>query len=339
MLTPAIKVAAGSSSMTIKTLQAGRALAALAVVFLHAVESAVAFTNGTPDWIRQISSFGYLGVDFFFVLSGFIMAHIHDHDRQISSYARSRMVRVFVPYLPIGLAMAAIYTLAPGLSAGAREWTWLASASLLPGTGEPALIVAWTLQFELLFYAVFGAFLALRRPLLGVALWAAVAAVCYIFADTLNGTQFVGLIVIEFLFGMIAAGMVRNGFFRHTALAAFVAFFAYVLMGATESNRTIFALATAFAIVGFVRAEQRGVLVVPKIFLFLGGASYSIYLVHNPVAALMARLTDTWWVAIVTGVTVGTAMGIAYHLLVERPALALFQRKRIKHCQSPKLVA
>ncbi len=62
---------------TIQTLQAGRAVAALAVVFFHAAISTDTFTNGMPQSIRWIAGFGYLGVDFFFVLSGFIIAYIH----------------------------------------------------------------------------------------------------------------------------------------------------------------------------------------------------------------------------------------------------------------------
>jgi peptidoglycan/LPS O-acetylase OafA/YrhL len=88
----------------IRSLQAGGALAALAVLLHHASSSTAAFTAGMPGWLKSICERGYLGVDFLFLLSGFIIAHTRHPHHSLGGYARRRLTRVFIPYWPIGVA-------------------------------------------------------------------------------------------------------------------------------------------------------------------------------------------------------------------------------------------
>ena len=83
------------------------------------------------------------------------------------------------------------------------------------------------------------------------------------------------------------------------------------------------------AIIGFLGlalAERTFEFRLPRPLLLLGAASYSIYLVHNPVQSLVARLLrgpDLWAVTFLACCLGGLLLGLAYHLLFERPALRL----------------
>jgi len=57
----------------INSLQLGRFLAAMVVVVHHAVISTTAFVAAPPTNVQFMLNYGFLGVDFFFVLSGFII--------------------------------------------------------------------------------------------------------------------------------------------------------------------------------------------------------------------------------------------------------------------------
>ena len=61
----------------INSLQVFRGMAALAVVAHHAALSTDAFVQSMPEGWQRLFDLGALGVDFFFVLSGFIIMHAH----------------------------------------------------------------------------------------------------------------------------------------------------------------------------------------------------------------------------------------------------------------------
>jgi exopolysaccharide production protein ExoZ len=314
---------------TLNILQAGRALAALAVVFHHA--SGPARETGQMS-IATIGAHGYLGVDFFFVLSGFIIYYI-SADKQpgsewVSEYFRSRFVRIFVPYLPVGIGMALLYMVFPAFSHTARQWDWFATVTLLPGAHDTALIVAWTLRHELVFYAIFALAFILRSPFVGVGTWAAFTVAVNAIGTPTGAADYVfGLVNVEFLFGMVAAWAVISGRLNRTILPGFVALAAYLAFGAAPELRILFALALALWLVPLVRLEISGRLKIAGGVVLLGDASYSIYLVHLPVAVLIGRIFGGAPAAIPLGAACGVGAGLLYYAAWERPMLHLLNHR------------
>lgn len=322
--------AAPHGGSVLYSLQLGRAVAALMVLLYHA-GSADYQRPGMPPFIGTPLSYGYLGVDFFFVLSGFIIYHTNRNDTPSPAwtrrYATSRLIRIFIPYLPVGIALALAYTLMPNLSAGDRAWGWVATLTLLPTDVQPALLVAWTLQHELLFYAIFWISFRLGRPILGVALWAAAAAVWTIaqFDQSLPLAYFFGLINVEFLFGVLAARLIdsrsASAWFWAGAAAAMMA---YMLAGPELEYRILFALAAALALVPIVRNERRGIMAGRRFARLFGDSSYAIYLVHLPLIALLSRFAPGHWAAaLLLFAFAGAVAGLIYYHLYEKPALRL----------------
>ena len=81
--------------------------------------------------------------------------------------------------------------------------------------------------------------------------------------------------------------------------------------------------------VGFALWVQSASLPWPGWLLLLGNASYSIYLMHNPLVSitqrLAARIGLDWAGAMVFGVVLSVLAGYVYHLLVERRFLDFFR--------------
>lgn len=193
------------------SLEIGRGIAALAVVANHAGLAANAFTTGNDGGLTER---GALGVDFFFVLSGFIIFYVHGRDsRGIAAagrYIGKRLRRIYLPYLPISFALILAYTALPGLSAGGRDWGLLTSLTLLPTGHPPALSVAWTLIYEMMFYLFFLTAYATRYFWVLVAGWAG-SVIVFDMSGLHDGLSNPFLrhafdpIVLEFIVGMATA--------------------------------------------------------------------------------------------------------------------------------------
>lgn len=301
-----------------------------------------------PEGAFALLERGTFGVDFFFVLSGFIILHAHADDCMgepaARRYALKRLTRIYLPYLPVSLGLIALYLALPGLSATQRDWSLLTSLTLLPTGSPPALAAAWTLVHEMMFYALFLVSYATRRFPLVVAAW--VGAILAGMAAGLSTSyaapslaSILAPINLEFVCGMLAALAVRRGLLPHHALGALVAglvgLVAFFGLGTDPAGplRPAFGLAVGLVVAGGAGLEIAGLVRAPGWLILLGNASYAIYLVHNPVASLAARIAGrfeplrAWPASLLVCIAAGMVCGLAYHLAFEKPALAFVGRR------------
>ena len=151
-----------------KSLQAGRAVAAILVVLFH-LGSAIASEKyfGIREFYIPFS-FGSAGVQFFFVLSGFIILSAHRGDvsqpTHLGNYISKRLIRIYPTYIIIFLVVYCLAIASPALRNTVPHDVIIVFKSLLlipqdisvvGGSGAPVLGVAWTLQYEMLFYFFF----------------------------------------------------------------------------------------------------------------------------------------------------------------------------------------
>ncbi len=329
----------------ISVLQAGRGLAALAVVLFHL--NGVVFPRFLPGLATEIwAPFrgGEAGVDFFFVLSGFLMAHIHWSRRGLAGeaarFAWKRFLRIYPAYWLVAAPLAVVLLwLVPDLAQpherGAAYIT--ASLALFPTERHPVLDVAWTLQHEVLFYAVFG--LALWRPRLGGLLlvgWLG-ASLIVPFTDPPwpVGFLFSGFHLL-FAMGMAAAFLFRRGAvplpgaIAAGGLIGFAVAWALLCVGERTVGLTwAFGLSAALAVLGLAEMERQGRLRFAGALAVLGDSSYSLYLLHMPVMAAGALALKASGldlpVAVAFALLLGSALaaGFAFRLVVEKPILAM----------------
>ena len=188
-------------AQTIPALDGLRGVAALIVLVSH-------FSNDFAVWHGNLGhGAGQTGVMLFFVLSGFLMAHLHiDTDftaASLRSYAVRRVARVY----PLFLVVAAAFELQNWLGSGGGVKAgllipWLRQVLLI----DPGFSVLWTVRVEILFYAAFvGIWWLFRVTGRRVVLAALLSAVVMLSTGSL---QYSGMFFASarfFLFGVISA--------------------------------------------------------------------------------------------------------------------------------------
>lgn len=340
-----------------KTLQVCRAVAALLVVLFHLGGSFAQDKYFGAGGFDRLFGWGDAGVDFFFVLSGFLIATVHGkdvgHPERLARYAYKRAVRIYPTYWLIALAVCASAWAVPALrGALPSDPKVLAEAfALIPqdpaiagATGSAILFVAWSLQYEMLFYLVFGCFILHRGlGLMAVAGLMAVHLACRLGSTCAYPFSFVANDMIYlFAMGVGAAWLVRGPYrlphpawLAAAAAAAFVGFGAIVVTAGHDAlpfdRRLVFGALAALVIVGLARAEAAGSLVVSSRWpLLLGDSSYALYLLHVPVISIVIKLFVRLGAPGPVGLTlafaaivlacIGTA--VLFYLLIERRLLA-----------------
>ncbi|MDU8946748.1 acyltransferase family protein [Ovoidimarina sediminis] len=146
------------------SLQYLRAVAVISVLVLHSQDLFAAPLATLP----LLSEFGWIGVCLFFVISGFIVAERISRCASLGDYLTRRFMRVFPLYFLVTL-IALLLTLAtnqPFLTAAKTDSgmpfdpNWpvyvFKSLFLVPQDDWPLFAVGWSLEFEVVFYAIFG---------------------------------------------------------------------------------------------------------------------------------------------------------------------------------------
>lgn len=329
-------------------IEAGRGVAALLVVAMHTRGHLLKAFGPFP--FSDIFAFGHAGVDFFFVLSGFIILHVHAADIGRPSALGRYFQRRFTRVLPFYWVVLALSILLVALKHPLPPSTNLiSSVLLLPLSVDLSVPVAWSLQHEIVFYALF-AMLIVNRDL-GLMLLGGWFALIVCDLLTIGGDSTSGVLVnvhsafdCEFFFGMLAAGLLRRirvPYPRTLLLLGMVGFFG---LSAAEDLHAVRALASAthlgygiasmFIVLGAVEAERQGRLRAPRLLAAVGNASYALYLTHLlAIGALWQVLLACGlaealpaWIEFAAFMAASVAFGFAASWGVEAPVTAFTRR-------------
>ena len=283
-----------------------RALAALWVVSFHFTRFDAHLYNA--GFLNPIVRHGYLGVDLFFVLSGFIMTHVYRgqfRSRFSASswcdFLQNRLARLYPIHLVTALAMVAVaitgrrYGFVP-LKASFSPLSLLANITLTQAwfCGVASMnSVAWSISAEWFAYLLF--------PMVYFLLWKPGDGWPWVVAPlALGGCLFVGQaspllrISAEFPLGMavyeLQTRLPRPLFGRVGGLLGVVALIvtAYCL----HDTHYFFgmALASALLLTALVNpSDLLGWLLSTKAMIYLGEISYSIYMCHWVVWTVLRR--------------------------------------------------
>lgn len=320
-------------SQRLVSVQILRGLAALLVAVFHLTKAhSVYWDNNLDAW-----SFGAIGVDIFFIISGFVMALTMEKYRERpGDFLWHRYLRIAPLYYIIAAEWALIMLATHKPASAASILSNLTIVPLGPEYVMPVLAAGWTLSFEFILYAIVCAALLFKKgPIFVFVTLCALASVGLVWEAPVPLLRwFTHPILFEFALGVLAFVL------RDKAIPIWLAVVGCTLLliqaflpvpfdpeGQTvvagvsmETRLLLWGVPTFLAFNAIVRWMPKGKWV-PSAQL-IGDSSYSIYLTHVFVVGLLLQVLPRTFGTIL-GLIAVILLGIACYLWLERPLLKL----------------
>ena len=345
----------------LRVLTSLRGLAALAVVVMHFSATAQTLTSAP---IPSLVPRGHMAVDFFFVLSGFIMSYtyaasfVSGRRGAYSDFLARRLARI----LPLHVFVILLVTIGAAASValtGANVFFYsdsflrdfVANLLLLPGLGFGTNFngPSWSISTEMIAYLLFpmlvGAVFSRSRVFTAIS---ACTALVFLILLALRrprlelsydgAPESLVRCLTEFFLGMVAYRAYAGAHLRWLATdGAAVALSAACIVSLLLRIDLPAALLFPFLVLAYATNRgHAGRILEMRLPYFLGMISYSIYLIHNPLRPLERGAVE-WmlgpdiprWEAVTFAIggaiSVIPCAWLAFRL-VERPGRSFFRR-------------
>lgn len=319
-----------------------RAIAVIMVVVYHVLLKAQLLGLTATSF-----SLGAAGVDLFFIISGFIMVYItFRKSYRPSDFLKKRVTRIVPLYWTLTFVAAVVFILQPSLvNSHNGDTTIVGSFTLFPVSGKVMLLaVAWTLQYEFLFYFIFSAFLPFLNKRY---LFASLTIITLTLIGVKDHDNYIvkfisNPIILEFIYGMAAFFILRNTklnplIFIILGLMGFYAFHSFNI--GLEQRYIGYGVPMTLIFLGFASINNDNGLFKLKPFkllAYIGDASYSIYLTHIFSIAIMVlllrqtNLLSSPILFIIASTTFSILSGLICYELVEKRLRFSAKSKTIK---------
>lgn len=330
---------------TLPSLTGMRFIAALMVFLAHASDQRFFRDAGfSADFNDVVRGSGYVGVAFFFVLSGFVLTWSARAGDTARAFWRRRAAKVY-PNTVVAVLLAAVLLTTTDQALRAKILvpnllliqSWIPDLEIFLGVNPPT----WSLACELFFYLSFPLLLILIKRIPGRYLWpvaaavVAVVAVMPLVAELIEGGvmfpppvsvsfprfwfvyAFPPVRMLEFVLGMLMARIVLTG--RWIPLgrlpASAIAIGAFIGLKHASTLFSIVAVMVvpiALLIASVAAADIRGdrSWLGSRVAVRLGEISFAFYLLHQPVLSYGHR-----WLGLHKAWSTPAAFGVLLALL------------------------
>jgi peptidoglycan/LPS O-acetylase OafA/YrhL len=297
----------------IYSLQGLRGVAVLGVVLFHMTAVEHKYSGG-DILLPPFLDFFQLGVDLFFIVSGFVMVIVSRGRFQSMAESKrflfNRVSRIYPTYWLYYALTLAVLLVQPGMVNSTHgSSNLLMSFLLLPNDKVLLVMVAWSLLFELWFYLVFTGLMCFRERWLPAFLvgWAAVLVTFNSLQDWQDYSPVLQVMLhpyaLEFIVGVALALLFYS---RHSAriptslvtvalvvaLLPGIGLIGYFRLFDAVGMLRMSAVSAVFGtlILGLALLERRRRLRMPALLVTVGDMSYTVYLSHLLVLGVIGRV-------------------------------------------------
>jgi len=336
-----------------------RGIAAVLVLLFHTSGISASYFL-EQNTLTLFFDFGRSGVEFFFVLSGFIMYMVHNKDFsnniELRRYFLKRAIRIYPIYILITLAITPVFFLSESYGElYHREFIPLIKSLLLfPQSDLPHLGVAWSLVHEVIFYIAFSLFIFNKRIGFIVFIFWAISIIIFYFVTSPNfdggGDGYMWKILfsrynILFMCGMFVSHLLLKYSLKNIyVILAFIAgnilfLTSGIILGEQETGvaTIFFGFSSCLILLGCYNSLLEKVIKKINFLSYLGKASYSIYLTHTICISIICKvfvffeinhyLSLTFMYIIIALVSI--FFGLVFFKYIEKPLMIKLKNRLI----------
>ncbi|RXZ01595.1 acyltransferase family protein [Fictibacillus sp. S7] len=282
----------GAGRDKLQLVQSFRAIAIIIVMLGHA--NHMFYKRFHYDWfhISQWNRMG--GVDFFFVVTGFMIYFLYGRKAgsltEAKQFLLKRWIRVYPLYFLFTLAAIATLFIVPIEDESHKRNMLVIIKSLFLLPVDPVLTVAWSLQYIMLFYLVFAGFLTwpkiFKYILMG---WSVILLIVQMGLIPGKDTFLLNFSNLEILAGCLISYLVQHVKIKKGLLWILIGLVGYFLVWADNIFHVVsiyephfYFLFSFMMVLGITITDLKKQTKVPSVLALLGDASYSIYIAHGP---------------------------------------------------------
>lgn len=286
-----------------------RGIASILVIFLH-------YNFVLPEYAQRYVTTGGVGVDTFFIISGFIINYATQKKESVREFVIKRFFRIYPLFIAVWfIASLTVYTSVP--------WKDLTKALMLfhndynyrqaPAYGFNLMGTPWTLTYEIYFYAIFCFSIALsqkHRAVICSAIIIFFIIILQLFfnhdfsmASQVSANLYINkwwmvpvkilstTILFEFIAGMLLACIFIQSEIKPNALTIFgilLTSFIVIISVVKSIELTVVGMTACFwiafpLVLSAICLDKAGKFFRCRLLNNAGDISYSLYLIHFPV--------------------------------------------------------
>lgn len=325
-------------------IQILRFFAAAAVLIFHATGTGAKYYSGQKSILVDFFRHADNGVDLFFVISGFII-YYSTSEAPINPvhFMRRRVERILPIYW---IFTSLIYVLSKSSPDFFSKTPWISIGHFLKSlffvtftdSAMPVIYVGWSLEYEMFFYAsvaLLAVFFVdpMRYVLIVFSILVAFGTIDEVSRMLGASSFFVRSLLIEFVFGILAAKLARREAVPKAALAAVSVATLLLVFSAPLDRAILVGIPSAFVVFLAAHFEKRHRILsgIENVLGRLGDASYSIYLVQvfviSGIFKIMMKLFPSMPldIAMLAVALMTIFAGWLAYLFVEKPIAAVLR--------------
>lgn len=310
-----------------------RVIAAYAVLFYHYAYRGERTGSLAPvDYgvFESVAQYGYLGVPFFFMISGYVIAFTMD-GRPAKQFLVARVIRLY-PTFWLCCSITSVVLLFNGAG---DLYTFLLNLTMLPEKFGVQMIdgVYWSLAVEIYFYLMMALLLLVGGGRLSYWIDGLIALGLLAATIKLAGGSF-GF-PIRGHFPLFAVGMLVFRFHRGDGARylyfSFVAFLIATWAGVEFASRqtekyeesfSVLVLSSIYAVMYVLMLVVNKITINSRSLRFVaicGGATYPVYLLHAKIGYAIFGMFGVGWLMLVMTTVAMTVMSVVVYLWFDEP--------------------